>query len=174
MANSLNDSQLFLADALLRLITELDARIEDMETSVPGEWVVPDPIRGTPLYSAVQSVERHYDEGKLPVEPRLIWIEMLCLTDEEHAECDAQDSYKRFYKHCAELRAWAVKESGSPHDPVGPFTRCKWASLLDCSERTVQGMQKHPKSAKGRIYFPRDDLPPDIDHRIANEKKNGK
>lgn len=174
MTDSTNDIQPSLADALHRLVVELDEIIDDMETSVPDEWVVPDPIRDSPLYSAVKTVERHHRDGKLPVEPRLIWIEMLCITDEEQIEVDAQASYEKFYKLCAELRKWAVVELNRPSEIVGPFTRSKWSDLLDWSERKIQDMEKHPSTSRGKIYLYRRDLPPNIDQIIAKVKSNGK
>lgn len=57
---------------------------------------------------------------------------------------------------------------------IGPFTRSCWAKILQCSERTVQDMQKHPATTRGKIYFCRSDLPPDIDQRIGNRQTTGK
>jgi hypothetical protein len=98
------------SDALRRLIVELDKVMDDRETSVPGEPVEPEPIRGTTLYEAEQAVERHYPAGKLPVEPWRAWRGMLIRADEQQGEDDPHERYERFYELCDALRVWTVAE----------------------------------------------------------------
>lgn len=111
---------------LERLIAALEIEIDDRETSIPEEYVSPEPLRGRDLYFAVQAVERHYS-GKLPMEPWQAWRGMLLRADEGKGEADPHERYERYYVFCETLSLWARAElsriEGAYFDGAGLIDR---------------------------------------------------
>jgi hypothetical protein len=94
---------------LERLIAALNDELDDRETSIPNEFVSPQPLRDRELYRAVQIVERLYG-GKLPVGPWQAWRGMLLRADEGKGEGDPNECYEQYYASCDSLSHWANLE----------------------------------------------------------------
>jgi hypothetical protein len=110
------------------LITELYAELSDLGTSVPNEPSAPIPIRGRPLYKAVQAVEQHYGGGlpiersdKLAVDPRRVWKDMLLAADHGQGANDPAARDRMYYENCQSLLGWAMAELSRLQDD-GPLS----------------------------------------------------
>lgn len=150
-----------LADDLRRFIAELTSRIDDRETSVPGEDSPFGPVRGTPLYEAAKTVERHYPGGKLPPAAWDFWTRLIIRADKDKGEADPDERTIACYRFAAKLRRWAITEmkktTGKPAlrvvkasvnarmidvlsktpEAVG-WSKTAWSKHLNCSRTAIQ------------------------------------
>ena len=115
---------------LERLLEKLEERLDERETSIINEVVLPDPLRGTELYLAVQAVEQHYG-GTLPMGAWQAWRGMLNRADEGKGEVDLQQRYVQFYVCCDVLCQWVQAELVRVSGPEGAAKTVREMSFAD-------------------------------------------
>ncbi len=111
----------------------------------------------------------------IAVHPEVISAEVNQIISETDS-IDFDDLERRLSRESTRLVGAAMK----PPEVFGPYTERVWATICDVSEKTVENRikdgiwKKHDSSSKGKIYFLRDGLPPNIDDLISEWERSKK